>query len=588
MHRFFRYLGRYWWQVILLLAGLALQVWCSLELPSMMSQIVDQGIVGGDQDLIVGKGVEMLGVTFVGGVGTVVAGFLASRIGAGLALRVRQDLFAKIMSFSMTEMSKFSTSSLVTRSTNDINQVQMVTTMALRMSLQAPIMGVGAIMMAFGTAPDMTWIIALAVGVLLALIAVVFVFALPKFSKLQKLVDKLNQVTRENLTGLRVVRAFNNEAREEQKFDAANEDLTRVNLFVNRLMVLVFPVVGLTLNVATLLVIWVGAGYIDGGVVEIGDLMAFMQYAMQVMMAFMFLAMTFIMVPRGAVSWKRINEVLNTTNSIQFPGSAKKPARNLRGVVEFRDVSFAYPGAEDAVLKNISFSTRPGKTTAFIGSTGSGKSTLVNLVPRFFDTTSGEVLVDGVNVRQMSQRDLMSRIGYVPQKGVLFSGTVQSNVAFGSSKNDGKNIKRALDVAQAKSFVSKLSGKLKAPIAQGGNNVSGGQKQRLSIARAIARRPEIYIFDDSFSALDYRTDKNLRAALSKNTSDATVMIVAQRIGTIKKADQIVVLDRGKIAGIGRHYELLKNCAVYREIAASQLSDDEMTAEMKLADKEQHG
>jgi ATP-binding cassette subfamily B protein len=406
------------------------------------------------------------------------------------------------------------------------------------------------------------------------------VLALPKFKLLQTLTDKLNQVARENLTGIRVVRAFNNEAFEERKFAAANDDIYKTNLFVFRVMITLFPVVQLIFNATTLAVIWLGASYIDSGAIEIGNLMAFMQYAMQVIMSFMFLAMAFVMVPRAMVSWRRINQVLQTKLSIKAADQPQKPAAGRRGLVEFREVGFSYPGAEEPVLKDISFVAEPGQTVAFIGSTGSGKSTLVNLIPRFYDVTNGQVLVDGVDVRQLRPRDLVSRIGFVPQKGVLFSGTVKSNVAYGMKTAEPRQIQKAIRVAQAYEFVQKLPKGLDSEITQGGSNVSGGQKQRLAIARAIAKKPEIYVFDDSFSALDFRTDRNLRAALKKETSEATVLVVAQRIGTIKQADKIIVLDNGRIVGQGRHRDLIRQCRVYREIAKSQLSAEEYRSEVE--------
>lgn len=582
MANYFKYIGRYWWQITLLLSGLWLQVWSSLQLPDMMSQIVNKGIIGGDQNFIYKEGLLMLGVVLIGGVGTVIAGFLAAKVGAELAAKIREDTFKKVLDLSVNEVNKFSVSSLITRTTNDVNQIQQVTILTLRMGCQAPLMGIGAILKALNTAPGMAWIIALAVGVLFTVIITVFVLALPKFSLLQKLIDKLNLVMRESLTGLRVVRAFNNEEYERNKFETVNKNLTKVNLFVNRIMVVLFPVVQLILNLATLLIIWIGAGFVERKAIEIGNLMAFMQYALQVMMSFMFLAITFIILPRAIVSWKRVSEVLNTKNSIKIKSKSKKPDKSLRGVVEFDNVSFTYHGAEEPILKNISFKTKPGETTAFIGSTGSGKSTLINLIPRFYDVSSGRVLIDGVDVRDYSAKDLMDKIGYVPQKGILFSGTVSSNVAFGMKKRNERHINKAIRIAQASEFVNKLDGKLSARIARGGDNVSGGQKQRLSIARAIAKDPEIYIFDDSFSALDFRTDHNLRKALAGVTKNASVLIVAQRVGTIKQADKIVVLENGKVVGIGRHYDLLKECRVYHEIAASQLSETELEAEMSMA------
>jgi len=586
--KYLKYLSHYWWQVLLLFAGLSVQVWSALQLPDMMSQIVNKGIVGGDQDFIMGEGILMLLVALAGGAGMLIAGFFASRVGSGLARDVREEVFKKTMNFSISEISKFSTSSLITRTTNDVMQIQMVTILVLRMSCQAPLMGVGAILKALDTAPGMSWIIMLAVALLLMLVVSVIVVAVPKFKLLQKLIDKVNLVTRENLSGLRVVRAFNNETHEEKKFDAANKELTRVNLFVSRVMVVTFPIVQLILNFTTLMVIWFGAGLIDSGAIEIGNMMAFMQYAMQVMMSFMFLMMAFIMVPRAMVSWQRITEVLNTPLSIKSAAKSKNAKTAQRGTVEFRGVSFKYPGAEESVLKDVSFIAKAGQTTAFIGSTGSGKSTLINLVPRFYDATAGQVLVDGVNVRDYNQKELVRKIGFVPQKGVLFSGTVSSNIAFGSAGLSKKQIREAARVAQAQDFVEKLDHQFESHIAQGGANVSGGQKQRLSIARAVAKNPEIYIFDDSFSALDFRTDLALREALKPATKNAAVLIVAQRVGTIKHADQIVVLDKGRVVGVGTHQKLLKSCAVYREIAASQLGDDELKAPLKVAKERANG
>lgn len=544
----------------------------------MMSQIVNQGIVVGDQDFIYRQSLLMLGAALIGGVGTVVSGFFAAQIGAGVALQIRHDVFSKVMSFSVFETNQFQTASLITRSTNDVNQVQMVSTMMLRMAFQAPLMGVGAIVKALETAAELAWIIALAVGALCVVIITLLIFVLPKFKIIQRLTDRLNLLARENLTGLRVVRAFNNEAREEKKFDQANQDLTKVNLFVNRVMVVMFPLVSLLLNIATLLVIWVGASYVESRAVGIGNLMAFMQYAIQVMMSFMFLSMIFIIMPRAMVSWRRINQVLKTNNSIVPPAKPVKPKTSHRGEVEFRNVSFSYPDADEPVLHDVSFKLERGQTVALIGSTGSGKSTVVNLIPRFYDVTLGAVLVDGVDVRNLSQKDLISRIGLVPQQGVLFSGTVASNIKYGAPKISQLDMKRAASVAQA-DFVKTLDGGFEAHIAQGGSNISGGQKQRLAIARAIAKNPEIYIFDDSFSALDYKTDAALRQALKPVTKQAAVLMVAQRISTIKHAERIIVLDKGRVVGEGKHTELMKTCKVYQEIARSQLSDDELSAEL---------
>lgn len=576
-----KYLKPYIWAIVLLFAALCVQVWASLQLPDMMARIVNNGIVGQDQNLIWHNGLLMIGVTLIGGAAMVVSGFMASRIGTGFARDIRAALFDTVESFSLTEIDKFSTASLITRSTNDVQQIQMVTIMLLRMVASAPIMAVGAIIKAMHTAPNMSWIIALAVAILLVVIVIIFAIAMPKFQILQKLVDRLNLVTRENLTGLRVIRAFNNEKFEEEKFAETNRELTAVNLFVNRVMVVMMPVMMMIFNFASLLIIWVGAHFIADGTLEIGNMMAFMQYAMQVIMSFLMLSMIFILVPRASVSAKRIVEVLSTELSIK---PTKKPVSpKPQGLVEFKNVTFSYPGAEKPVLQNVSFVAKPGQKTAFIGSTGSGKSTLINLIPRFYDATDGEVLVDGVNVRDFDAKNLMDRIGYVPQKGVLFSGTVTSNIKYGAPNANMEKVRAAAKISQSYNFVEKLAGKFDAPISQGGSNVSGGQKQRLSIARAVVRDPEIYIFDDSFSALDFKTDAALRKALEPVTKNSTVLIVAQRIGSIKNADQIIVMNEGKIEGVGTHKQLLETSEVYREIAASQLSEKELSTEMKTAE-----
>jgi ATP-binding cassette subfamily B protein len=482
-----------------------------------------------------------------------------------------------VESFSLVEFNKFSTASLITRSTNDIQQIQMVMVLLLRMVLLAPIMGVWAIFKAYNLAPSLSWIIALAVAVLLGVISVMFGIALPKFKVLQKLVDRLNLVTRENLTGLRVIRAFNNEKLEQAKFEEANVDLTAANLFVNRLMVVMQPAMMMIFNLTAVLVVWVGSHLINAGNLEIGNMIAFMQYAMQVIMSFLMISMVFIMVPRASVSAGRVREVIETEPTIKDPEKPVLAESFHGGVVEFRNVTFCYLGADTPVLENISFKANPGETTAFIGSTGSGKSTLVNLIPRFHDVNSGEIFIDGIDVRQYKLENLYAKIGYVPQKGVLFSGTIESNIRYGALEATDAEVEKTAEIAQAKEFINNLEDKFESPIAQGGTNVSGGQKQRLSIARAIARKPEIYIFDDSFSALDFKTDAMLRHALKTETKDKTVLIVAQRISTILSAEKIIVLDDGKIAGEGTHEQLLKDCGVYREIAYSQLSEEELKA-----------
>lgn len=578
--KFLKYLSHYRWQILLLFVGLALQVRGSLELPDMMSQIVNRWIVWGDQPFILTQGGLMLLVAIVGGCGMLISGFFASRIAGGLAKTLRKEVYTKTMSFSITELNQFSVSSLITRSTNDVTQIQMVTMMVLRMGFQAPLMGIWAILKALDTAPSMTRIIMLAIASLFVAIATIFLIVMPKFTLLQKLVDKLNLVGRENLTGLRVVRAFNKEHYEEQKFAGTNKELTKLNLFVNKVIGLTFPFVQLVLNFTTLGIIWFGAGAIESGAIEVGSMMAFLQYAMLVMMSFMFLTMMFIMVPRATVSRKRITEVLNTPLSIQPPKHPQTPPADKHGEVEFRDVSFTYADGSEPVLNHVNFTAKAGQTTAFIGSTGSGKSTLINLIPRFYDVTGGQVLVDGLDVRKYDPEVLMKKIWIVPQKSVLFSGTIASNIGFGSEDLALEELANSARTAQASDFIEELEEGYDAPIAQGGSNVSGGQKQRLSIARVIAKKPEIYIFDDSFSALDFKTDLALRQALKPLTKEAAVLIIAQRVGTIKHADQIIVLDQGNIVGKGTHWELLRDCEVYREIASSQLSEEELREEMK--------
>lgn len=574
MLKLLKFLKPYILMLIVLIILVYVQVMADLQLPDYMSTIVNEGIVMQNQQIILEIGGRMLAVALLGAACTVGVGFLASRIGAGFSRDLREKIFVKVESFSMTEFDQFSTASLITRSTNDVQQVQMVLIMLLRIALMAPIMGVGAIIKAIDKSPSMTWIIALTVAVLVCIIILLFSIALPRFKKLQKLIDRLNLVTRENLTGLRVIRAFNTEKAEEAKFDKANLDLTKVNLFVNRLMVIMQPIMMLLLNLTSIAIIWYGAHMIDAGNLMIGDMMAFLQYGMQVIMSFLFMSIVFIMVPRASVSAQRIQEVLATDPVIKDPQTPQKPTGN-KGEVQFIDVTFAYPDADLPVLQNISFTAKPGETTAIIGSTGSGKSTLVNLIPRFFDVTEGKILVSGVDIREMTQEDLCEEIGYVPQKGVLFSGTVESNVKYGLPEASQLQMEEALRVAQAYDFVDQLEGKTEAPIAQSGTNVSGGQKQRLAIARALIKEPDIYIFDDSFSALDFRTDAALRKALAEKTMHATVLIVAQRISTILNAEKIIVLNEGKIVGMGRHRDLLKECKVYYEIAASQLTEEEL-------------
>ncbi len=523
-------------------------------------------------------GLKMLGLALLAMLSTILVGFLASRIAAGLGKDLRSDVFKKVVSFSNSEFDKFSTASLITRSTNDIQQIQMTLVMMVRIVFYSPILAVGGIFKVLNTNVSMTWIIAFAVILILALVGTLFGVAMPKFKLMQKLVDKLNLVTREILTGLSVIRAFHKEDHEEERFDTANRDLTKTSLFVNRVMTFMMPIMMFIMNGITVLIIWNGGHGIDRGDMQVGDLMAFIQYTMQIIMSFLMLSMVSIMLPRASVSAVRIMEVIDTDLTIHDPGKPEQFIEDKKGYVEFENVSFRYPKAEDDVLSEITFTAKPGETTAIIGSTGSGKSTLVQLIPRFFDVTKGSIKVDGVDIRQVCQHDLRNKLGYVPQKGVLFSGTIDSNLRYGKQDATTEELIRAARIAQAADFIEEKTDKFETAISQGGGNVSGGQKQRLSIARAIAKDPEIYIFDDSFSALDYKTDVTLRKALKEEISDSTVIIVAQRISTIIHADQILVLDEGKIVGKGTHKELLKECEVYKQIALSQLSKEELAYE----------
>ncbi len=505
----------------------------------------------------------------------IVISFLSSRTGAGFARDLRRDLFAKVESFSKAEFETFSTASLITRSTNDVTQMQMVVTMMMRMLFFAPIMAVGAIIRAVEKSPSMTWVIGLGVAVLLVMILVIFSITLPKFRIIQNLVDRLNLVTRENLSGLMVIRAFNTQQFELARFDKANTDLTKTMLFVNRIMVIIFPFMTLVMSGLSLLVIWVGSHQVAQSNLQVGDMMAFLQYAMHVVFSFLMMSMMFIFLPRAAVSGKRIDEVLRIEPIIKDPSQPQSFDPRSRGQVEFRNVSFRYPGAEENVLCNISFTAKPGETTAILGGTGSGKSTLVNLIPRFFDVTEGAVYVDGRDVREVAQYDLRDRIGYIPQRGVLFSGTVESNLRYADENATAEDLAEALEVSQAANFVAEMDGKMDAPISQGGANVSGGQKQRLSIARALMKKPPIYIFDDALSALDFKTDAALRRALNTSAEKSTMLIVTQRVSTIRHAEQIIVLDDGEVVGKGNHEQLMETCDTYREMVASQLSGEEV-------------
>ena len=568
------------------------------QMNSMQDSIIEQAAstyikdaythVGIDTDqietsYILHTGAKMLALAFLGMAASIMVGLLASRVGAGVGRGLRENVFRKVVGFSNAEFDKFSTASLITRSTNDIQQIQLLIVMILRMVLYAPIMAIGGIWKVFHTNVSMSWIIGLAVAIIVVIVGFLFFVVMPKFKLIQNQVDRLNLVSREILTGLSVIRAFGTQKHEEERFDDANKALTKTNLFVNRAMTFMMPLMMFVMNSITLLIVWVGGHSINDGVMQVGDMMAFIQYTMQIIMAFLMICMISVMLPRAAVSASRIDEVLTSETMIHDPKQPSRIPEEGKGKVVFDHVSFRYPGAEEDVLHDISFTAEPGKTTAFIGSTGCGKSTLVNLIPRFYDVTDGKITIDGKDVRDVSQHELREKLGYVPQKAVLFSGDIASNILYGNPDGSEAEMIEAATIAQATEFIDQKKKKYKSPISQGGANVSGGQKQRLSIARAIAKHPDVYIFDDSFSALDYKTDTVLRSALKEKTTDSVVLIVAQRISTILHAEQIIVLDDGKIVGKGTHEELLKTCDAYYQIAASQLSESELKEAMKEED-----
>lgn len=564
------------------------------QMDSMQNSIIAQAAAGYIKDAythigidtdqiettyILHTGAKMLALAFLGMAASILVGLLASRVGAGVGRRLRENVFRKVVGFSNAEFDKFSTASLITRSTNDIQQIQLLLVMILRMVLYAPIMAIGGIWKVFHTNVDMSWIIGLAVAVIIVIVGFLFLVVMPKFKLIQNQVDKLNLVSREILTGLSVIRAFGTQKYEEERFDDANKALTKTNLFVNRAMTFMMPLMMFVMNSIAVLIVWVGGHSINDGAMQVGDMMAFIQYTMQIIMAFLMICMISVMLPRAAVSAGRVDEVLTSETMIHDPENPSHIPEEGKGKIVFDHVSFRYPGAEEDVLHDISFTAEPGKTTAFIGSTGCGKSTLVNLIPRFYDVTDGKITIDGKDIRNVSQHELREKLGYVPQKAVLFSGDIASNILYGNPDGSEAEMTEAATIAQATEFIEQKKKKYKSTISQGGSNVSGGQKQRLSIARAIAKHPDVYIFDDSFSALDYKTDVTLRAALKEKTQDSTVIIVAQRISTILHAEQIIVLDDGKIAGIGTHKELLKSCDAYYQIASSQLSEAELARDL---------
>lgn len=575
MLKLLHYFKPYWWALILLVLCVFGQTYANLSLPDYAARIINEGIIGFDRNSIYRNGLAMLVYSLIGGVFLVATGYIASRLATSFTMRIRSDAFTKVEQFSLQEFNRFSTASLITRCTNDLQQIQMVMVMLLRMALMAPVMGAWAIYKAWRLAPSMTWIMAVAVAALLVVIAVLFTFALPRFRLLQKLVDRLNLTTREMLTGIRVIRAFNKEAYQEEKFSRVNTELVDVNLFVNRLLAVMQPIMFLILNLTSVAIVWIGAPRIDAGSLQIGNMLAFMQYAMQAIFAFLMISIVFIMAPRAFVSANRVVEILETDISIKDPVQPTAPRTDQIGTLVFENVTFAYPGADRPAIQDISFTALAGQTTALIGSTGSGKSTLLNLIPRFYDVSSGRILIDGIDVREMNLDDLYARIGYVPQRTMLFSGTVASNIRYGSPDSSDLEMKRSARIAQADDFIEALADQYEHPVAQGGGNVSGGQKQRLSIARAIARNPQIYLFDDSFSALDFKTESLLRAALREITRESIVIVVAQRVSAIMHADNIIVLEAGRMVGQGTHQSLLKTNAIYQEIAASQLSEQEL-------------
>lgn len=585
MLKSFKYLKPYFWQCLLIVLGVALQVYTALELPALSSDIMNKGVAESNMSFIFQTGLLMLGVTALGSLGSIVSSYFSAKVSSRVAMDMRKDVFAKVMSLSFTDVEKFSTASLITRTTGDIWTVQRTLIMSLTMMVRVPFMAIGAIIQAFRTAPNMTWIIAVSVAILFIQAAILISLAIPKFKVYQKILDKINSITRENLTGIKVIRALNKQKYEENKFERSNEKLKNTDIYISKVMAFQQPVVNLVFNLSAVLIIFIGVSNLHTDMSYLGRMIAFSQYSAQVLISFLFLTFLFVMIPRGNVSSKRISEVLETKSQITFKVQMTETPSEVPSV-EFKHVTFSYGKKSEAIIEDISFVAKAGQTTAFIGSTGSGKSTLINLVPRFFDATEGEVLINNLNIKEYTENALMDKIGYVPQRGYLFTGTVRSNILYGvenlkKSELDAR-MRHAAKIAQAEEFVTKLKDQYDAPISQGGTNVSGGQRQRLAIARALAKQPEILIFDDAFSALDMKTDKKLREDLKSEIQDTVVLIVAQRISTIKEAEQIIVLDQGKMVGKGTHLELLKKCKVYQEIAKSQFSEEEFADEMRQA------
>ena len=580
-----KYLKPYFWQCLLIVLGVALQVYTALELPALSSDIMNKGVAESNMSFIFQTGLFMLGITALGSLGSIVSSYFSAKVSSRVSMDMRKDVFAKVMSLSFADVEKFSTASLITRTTADIWTVQRTLIMSLTMMVRVPFMAIGAIIQAFRTAPNMTWIIAVSVAILFIQAAILISLAIPKFKVYQKILDKINSITRENLTGIKVIRALNKQKYEENKFERSNEKLKTTDIYISKVMAFQQPVVNLVFNLSAVLIIFIGVSNLHTDISYLGRMIAFSQYSAQVLMSFLFLTFLFVMIPRGNVSSKRISEVLETKSQITFKDQMAETPSEVPSV-EFRHVTFSYGKKSEAIIEDISFVAKAGQTTAFIGSTGSGKSTLINLVPRFFDATEGEVLINNLNIKEYTENALMDKIGYVPQRGYLFTGTVRSNILYGvenlkKSELDAR-MRHAAKIAQAEEFVTKLKDQYNAPISQGGTNVSGGQRQRLAIARALAKQPEILIFDDAFSALDMKTDKKLREDLKLEIKDTVVLIVAQRISTIKEAEQIIVLDQGKMVGKGTHLELLKKCKVYQEIAKSQFSEEEFADEMRQA------